>query len=528
MLNNHINPITRLDYPDPDVIRVGDTYYMVSTTMYFMPGCEILRSHNLVNWEHAAYVYNKLDSTSGQCLSGKENIYGQGMWAASLRYHNKTFYVCFVANDTHKTYLYTSKEITGPWKKSIIPGFYHDNSMLFDDDGKIYIVYGNREIHITELCFNDSAGDCELKPKDNGINKIIIRDSDNSPLGYEGSHFYKIGGKYYIFLINIPKSTGKRTESCFVADKPEGPYIGKAVMSDDRGFRGSGVAQGGIVDTPSGKWYSILFQDSGAVGRIPILMPVSWNKELIKKDDKTFSQVNFPVFGTAGIIPDNFDIEDLHPDYKYNPLVSGSFFDTASESFGFKGCWQFNHEPDLDLIKKDTAHDSFSITTDKLCINLVQARNVLTQRTLFPGCKCSVNIDGSGLDEGDYAGLCLLESNYAFIGLTKRNGEYYLVMCNREIATGGIWGERHDNESAVEIKSVRLDAPNATLYSSVTYDSYLLKDIADDNSYIAYPEKDDTVSFYYSVMDSIPEKLGTDHDLKFTLDHFTGARFGLF
>ena len=63
-----INPVTRMDYPDPDVIRVGDIYYMVSTTMYFMPGCEILRSYDLIHWEHAAYVYDLLDSTPAQRL----------------------------------------------------------------------------------------------------------------------------------------------------------------------------------------------------------------------------------------------------------------------------------------------------------------------------------------------------------------------------------------------------------------------------------------------------------------------------
>ena len=118
--NQEINPITRLDYPDPDVIRVDNTYYMVSTTMHFMPGCEILRSYDLVNWEHASYVYDVLDSTPGQKIEGEENIYGQGMWAASLRYHKGIFYVCFVANDTGKTYLYSAPSIEGPWKKSYI------------------------------------------------------------------------------------------------------------------------------------------------------------------------------------------------------------------------------------------------------------------------------------------------------------------------------------------------------------------------------------------------------------------------
>ena len=68
------NPIIPLDYPDPDVIRVEDTYYMVTTTMHFMPGCEILRSYDLLHWEHAAFVYERLDSTAGQRLAeGKDS-----------------------------------------------------------------------------------------------------------------------------------------------------------------------------------------------------------------------------------------------------------------------------------------------------------------------------------------------------------------------------------------------------------------------------------------------------------------------
>ena len=84
-MERDVNPITKLDYPDVDVIRVENTYYMVSTTMHFMPGCEILRSYDLIHWEHATYVYDRLDGTSGQRLEENENIYGKGMWAASLR-----------------------------------------------------------------------------------------------------------------------------------------------------------------------------------------------------------------------------------------------------------------------------------------------------------------------------------------------------------------------------------------------------------------------------------------------------------
>ena len=150
MRQKKINPITRLDYPDPDVIRVNEIYYMVTTTMHFMPGCEILRSYDLVHWEHVTFVYDTLDSTAGQTLTGDQNIYGKGMWAASLRFYRGTYYICFVANDTGKTYLYTSERIEGPWKKGHIEGFYHDASLLFDEEN-VYIAYGNKDIYITQL-----------------------------------------------------------------------------------------------------------------------------------------------------------------------------------------------------------------------------------------------------------------------------------------------------------------------------------------------------------------------------------------
>ena len=504
-----INPLTCLDYPDADVIRVDDTYYMVSTTMYFMPGCEILRSYNLKDWEHAAYVYDRLDSTPAQKLEGEGNIYGQGMWAASIRYHEGMFYVIFVANDTHKTYLYKAKSIDGPWEKSEIEGFYHDNSLLFDDDGRVYIVYGNREVHLTELK-PDLSG-----PKEGGLDRIVIKDRDDAWLGYEGAHFYKINGKYYIFFIHMPRDTGRRTEACFMSDSLEGEFTGGDVMSDDRGYCRSGVAQGGIVDTPSGDWYAILFQDSGAVGRIPILMPMRWNQE-----------TGMPELGNREAkIPQIFKITDNRSGYAYENLVGSDDFrgmsvqeknnDWKYASFGFKSRWQFNHEPDLTLVSNDAAKGTVTITTDKICKNVVQARNVLTQRTMYPGCAGEVLVNGSNLKEGDFAGLCLLESAYAFIGLTRRNGELWLVMRNRK-APEGLWGERHDMEPGDELAAVKV-------MPSMLFDGEWVRLRAETD--FAYMR--DMGSFYY--MDGDQKKaLGPVSKLCFKLDHFTGVRFGLF
>lgn len=485
-----VNPITCLDYPDPDVIRVEDTYYMVTTTMHFMPGCEILRSFDLVRWEHAAFVYDRLDGTPGQMLAGNENIYGKGMWAASLRFHKGKFYVCFVANDTGKTYLYTAKKIEGPWEKHYIEGFYHDCSLLFDDDDEVYLAYGNKNIYITQLK-KDLSG-----PKPNGLHRLAVSDGDNPMLGYEGTHFYKIKGKYYLFLIHSLKNEWKRVQACFVSDSLEGEFTGGDILNDDLGYCNQGVAQGGIVDTPDGKWYSILFQDRGAVGRIPVLVPMIWEND-------------YPVLGTKGRIPTEFVIPDAPPEYRYEPLVqSDDFFvdeGLAQEEteqkygcFGFKSVWQFNHEPNLSFISRKNGRNGFELTTGKICKDLLQAENVLTQRMRYPRCTGEVTVRFDMLKEGDYAGICVLQQNFGLVAATKRGNRYYVVMIAQNETEAKEW-------EAVEVFG----------------DKIVLKVEAD------FERMKDEAYFYYKDNDGW-KSIGITHKLCFSLKHFTGNRFGLF
>lgn len=209
-----------------DVIRVEDTYYMVSTTMHFMPGAVILRSYDLGHWETVSHIYTELADTPAYHLEDGEEAYGQGMWAPCIRWHNGIFYVVFSVNDIHKTLVYTSDKITGPWEKKEIEGFYYDCSLLFDDDDRVYMVSGNRQIWLTELKEDLSA------PKPGGLHRMIFKDTDEIGLGYEGSHIYKIHGKYYVFNIHWPSM---RSESCFVSDSLTGEFTGKDVLSDDMG-----------------------------------------------------------------------------------------------------------------------------------------------------------------------------------------------------------------------------------------------------------------------------------------------------
>lgn len=488
------NPIIKLDYPDPDVIRVGDTYYMVSTTMHFMPGCEILRSYDLIHWEHATYVYETLDSTEAQCMEGEKNIYGQGMWAASIRYHKDTYYVCFVANDTHKTYLYTTKDIEATWEKHSIQGFYHDCSLFFDDDDKVYIVYGNKEIWLTQLNEDLSA------PLEGGLHRLIVNDEGHPGLGYEGSHMYKINGKYYVFFIHSRRDMWKRVEACFYSSSLEGEFTGGDVFDDDRGYCNQGVAQGGIVDTKEGEWYGVLFQDHGAVGRIPVLVPVIWESD-------------YPIFGERGKVPKSIITKSTRPDYSYSSLVgSDDFMAHTAEKDGYilKKQWQFNHEPDKDNMLFNGQEGFYQITTAKLCKNLTQARNTLTQRMLFPSCFAEVTVDADDIKEGDYAGMCALQGCYGMVAVTKREGKRYLVMKNRESADASLSAMEQDDSEGREWEVVVVSHGKVRLKVEVDFKNMV-----------------DEVTFYYHNGKEFVQ-IGVKQKLYFKMDHFTGCRLGLF
>ena len=345
--------------------------------------------------------------------------------------------------------------------------------MLFDDDGKVYIVYGNRDIHMTELKKDLSA------PEPGGFDRIIVRDAPADHLGYEGSHIYKINGKYVLFLIHSLRWEWHRTQACFVTDDISGVWAGCDVMCSDLDGMGSGPAQGGIVDTPDGKWFSVVFQDRGAVGRVPVLVPVTWNNN------------GYPVYGRVTKEVSN---ESTRPGTEYAPLFASDDF--SSPQLG--NVWQFNHEPHDGLWK--TGGGSFMITTDKISPSLEYARNTITQRTVLPGCAAEATVNAEDMRDGDVAGLCLLIGSYGLIGITKESGEYFLVMRARE---GGKGADR-------ELARVPYDTAEVRFRAVVRFEGSAGE-----------------VRFFYG-KNGEWEPLGDVHRMSFTLDHFVGCRFGLY
>src|SRR5215470_6253454 len=212
-------PLFYDEFSDPDMIRVGPDYYLTGTTMHTMPGLPILHSRDLVNWRWIAYAFDRLDLGPDFRLEGGKEIYGQGIWAPSFRYHKGTYYI-FANVNRFGLQVFRASDPRGPWKHNRIDRALHDLSVLFDDDGKIYAVYGARTIRIVELNSDLTA----LVP---GTDRVLMERS----LGMgEGSHFYKIKGKYYI-VSAIPGAHVPM--KCARADKIDGPWEVNTISEDE-------------------------------------------------------------------------------------------------------------------------------------------------------------------------------------------------------------------------------------------------------------------------------------------------------
>ena len=470
------NPVIFADVPDPSIIRVGNTYYMSSTTMHMAPGVPIMKSKDLVNWVLVNYAYDTLANVDAMNLVNGKSTYGKGTWASSIRFHNGMYYISTYAQTTDKTYIYKTKDIEkGPWETiSFKPGI-HDASLWFDDDGKNYLIYGNKKLTLLELK-SDLSG-----IKEGGVNQVIIENcsapSGSASMLGEGSQLFKENGKYYLFNITWPRG-GMRTVVVHRADKITGPWEGKMVLQD------LGVAQGGMIDTPDGLWFAYLFRDFGAVGRIPYIVPMKWED-------------GWPVLGIDGKVPETLDLpanKSLIPG-----IVNSDEFDRKKGEPALPLVWQWNHNPDNSLWSVTERKGFLRLKTGRIDSLFVLSRNTLTQRTFGPVCSGATAVDVSKMKEGDFAGLVLLQSKFGQVGVKMENGEKSIVMVN---AGSG---------KPVEIQKIPLKQNTVYLKAACNF-----------------KDRTDRAYFYYSLDGKTWTAIGDELKMEYLLTHFMGYRFGLF
>jgi beta-xylosidase len=471
------NPILWADVPDLAMIRVGENYYMSSTTMHMSPGLPIMKSTDLVNWRIVNYAYDSLGDNDALSLQNGRNAYGAGSWASSLRYHQGTYYVSTFSSTTRKTHIFRTQDIEkGGWTETSFCPALHDHSLFFDDDGRVYMVYGYGIIRLTELN-EDLSG-----LKSGGVDQEIISNASalaglNIGLPAEGSQMRKVNGKYYLFNITWPKG-GMRTVIVHRADRITGPYAGRVALQD------RGVAHGGLIDTPQGDWYAYLFRDYGAVGRVPYLVPVKWED-------------GWPVLGVAGKAPERLNLpasQGLIPG-----IVASDEFDRRPGDPALPLMWQWNHNPNLKCWSLTQRPGWLRLITGRVDADFLKARNTLTQRTFGPECSGATLIDVANMKDGDWAGLALLQKHYGLVGVKRHGGTHFVVMVNGRTT------------SPIEVQAVPLAQTSVYLRADCDF-----KDRAD------------TARFYFSLDGVSWNRIGSELKLNYTLPHFMGYRFGLF
>ncbi len=491
------NPMLWADVPDPDVIRVGDTYYLVSTTMHLMPGAPIMTSKDLKNWETVGYIFDRLtDSPKYDLLNG--TVYGRGQWATSLKYHNGKFYALLAPNERGAmgdTYIFSAEKAEGPWTIVSRMRHFHDCSLFFDDDGRVYVIYGTGEM-------------MELKPDLSDViegthQQLFQREEDEKGI-LEGSRMIKHNGKYYLLMISHVYAPGKhRREVCYRADNIRGPYEKQVILeSEFGGF--SYEAQGTIVDTPDGDWIGIIFQDRGGVGRVLTVMPCRW--------------VNgWPMLGDEnGKVPETV-----------RPLVNGQPATTIVKSDDFSSDklglhWQWNHNPIDEAWSLKERPGYLRLKTNRVVSNLYLAPNTLTQRMEGPTCSGTIAIDISKMKDGDCAGLAAFNSDTGALVIKKKGKNLVLEMVEMSVTLTDLDKEVTNVEEKV-IESIPLNAQLSTLNAQL-----FLRIDADFRPVNGHGR--DAANFYYSIDGSQWTQIGTkDYRLNFDWRRFfMGSKFGIF
>lgn len=485
-LTAQTNPVIWADVPDPDVIRVGEDYWLVSTTMHLMPGGPIMHSRDLVHWQTMSYLFDTITDIPKYDLAptpeGTSTVYGRGQWATSLKYHDGLFWALFSTNDEpHRSFLFKTDDPRRGWTLHARLPHFHDSSLFFDDDGRAYVFSGTGLL--TEL-------NQELTDKQpGGIEQLVFeRDSDEDGL-LEGSRVIKKDGKYYLIMISWPKSKPRR-QVCYRADNITGPYEKRVILEDN--FMGFPyAAQGTIVDDPQGNWYGLIFQDRNAVGRVPLLVPCHWTD-------------GWPMLGDEhGKVPLN--LSPLTSHLSQSLTVSDSFSGPRLDLYH----WQWNHNP-VNTAWQMTGK-ALRLTNSRIVDNLFAAPNTLSQRMEGPQCSASVVVDFNKLKNGDRAGFAAFNGHSGVLTICRDQGKTYLTCTHQTV---NFTEPEHSISSVDTVETARIPLKGRRIYLRIDGDFRLNRDIA---------------TFYYSYDGSRWTAFGGEFQMRYDYQRlFMGTRYALF
>ncbi|WP_285793942.1 glycoside hydrolase 43 family protein [Micromonospora sp. NBRC 107095] len=553
-------PLLNADVPDISVERVPaaendegrDLYYMISTTMHLSPGAPIMKSYDLVNWEIVNYVFDRASIGDSFSLRNGQNSYGQGQWASSLRYHDGTFYAVFNTNNLSGAYLYRTDDIeNGPWQRTALGRGLHDPSLFFDVDGTPYIFYGSGGTSAVRLNA-DLTAIAQDYP-----NIFTANNYAGQPfIGglFEGAQVYHIDGWYYAVIITWPSGQGRQVVM-FRSRDLLGRYTSAGGVNtyEARGVLNSnGFAQGSLVpiSRADGRtdWHGMFFRDTFPIGRIPALIPATW-------------QDGWPTFGTGGVVPvnglfdkpirlspaeetferqkslvasDDFANDAPHRAYQDEQWTVPAPLDPAEiapNGSRLDLAWEWNHAPDnryWSLTDRDgwLRLTAGSVVTGQYVYTKLsnraelawfeEARNTLSQRTFGPRQSVQTRMDISGMRNGDVAGLAAYNRGFSYVAVKRVDGVNTLGVVNRS-------------------QPFAVDLDQSTLENFVAGTTVPLGDATDVHVKadldFASPVGQLWTTFYYSLDGVQWTRLGNrvgPQALDGSLAHFMGHRVGLF
>lgn len=409
------NPVIHADYSDPDAIRVGNDFYLISSSFEDIPGLPILHSKDLVNWSiigHALKRQPPFDHFS-------KPQHGNGVWAPSIRYHNNEFWIYYPDPD-FGIYLTKAKNILGPWSDPVLveagKGLI-DPCPLWDDNGNVYLVhaYAGSRAGIKSIIVVKQMNAEGTTTLDAGV---LVYDGHEKDPTIEGPKFYKRNGYYYIFAPAGGVSTGwqlvLRSKNIY------GPYERKVVM--DQGLTTiNGPHQGAWLNTQTGEDWFLHFQDKGAYGRVVHLQPMKWiNDWPVIGEDKDGDGKGEPV-----LVYKKPNVGKTHP--VATPVESDEFNDNK---IGLQWQWMANPKPTWAFAS--SSNKVLRLFSDKLpdsAKNLWYAPNVLLQK--FPAEEFMVTtkmtFKPNAKLENEKAGLTIIGLSYANLGLKNKKDGICLV-----------------------------------------------------------------------------------------------------
>ncbi|HQZ94963.1 MAG TPA: glycoside hydrolase 43 family protein [Pyrinomonadaceae bacterium] len=417
------NPIINADYSDPDAIRVGDDYYMTSSSFNSVPGLPILHSKDLVNWSLINHVFREQEPKD----IFKKPQHGGGVWAPAIRFHAGEFYIFFPDPD-YGIYMTKAKDPAGEWSKPLLIAEgkgWIDPCPLWDDDGKAYLVhaFAGSRAGIKSLLVVKKMSSDGTKLLDDGV--MVFDGHDTDPT-VEGPKFMKRDGYYYILAPAGGVATG--WQLVLRSKNVYGPYERKVVLAQGRSTV-NGPHQGALVDTPSGEWWFLHFQDKGPYGRVVHLQPAVWKN-------------GFPVIGSD---PDGDGTGEPVLQYR-KPNVGSSFpIQTPPDTDEFNGPtigrqWQWHANPEarwaFPYPEKGVLR-MYSVQQPDGYKNLWDLPNLLLQKTPADEFAATAKVSLTPRFEGERFGLVVMGLDYSLIGITNRGGKTYISQSTSKYADKG-------------------------------------------------------------------------------------------